>query len=134
MILCFQRPGRMCCFCEKIITGGKLKRHFITHRHTHEEVANILLKPKNEQNKLFEHKRTEGMYLYNVAHLSYSKLMRERLPKTPDSLRMCLNCKRFFSNRTFYKHKEMCSNTCENTIASTYEHTKRLRICSRNSQ
>lgn len=30
--------------------------------------------------------------------------------KTPDELRMCLECKKFFSNKTFYKHKETCSS------------------------
>ncbi|KAJ8299368.1 hypothetical protein KUTeg_023428 [Tegillarca granosa] len=104
------RPGRMCCFCKKVIEGGKLKRHIFTHKKTHEEVAAILKKTKQEQNKWVDEKRSEEIYLYNMTHLDVdeSELMRERKPKSSDSLRMCLGCKRFFPNRTFYKHKEKC--------------------------
>ncbi|XP_065932679.1 uncharacterized protein [Magallana gigas] len=110
-----ERPGRMCVFCSKIIEGGKLKRHITSHKKTHEEVAAILKKPVEEQNKWFEEKRHEGIYKYNMHHLddNDTKLMRERKPKTPDELRMCLACKKFFSNRTFYKHKETCSSQAQ---------------------
>nr|XP_034316182.1 uncharacterized protein LOC117685768 isoform X2 [Crassostrea gigas] len=93
-----ERPGRMCVFCSKIIEGGKLKRHITSHKKTHEEVAAILKKPVEEQNKWFEEKRHEGIYKYNMHHLddNDTKLMRERKPKTPDELRMCLACKKFF--------------------------------------
>ena len=101
----------MCIFCQKVIEGGKLKRHIKTHKKTHEEVAAILKRPVQEQNKWFKAKRIEGMYQYNITHLDSeddTDLMRERKPKNPDNLRMCLQCKRFFSNRTFYKHREKC--------------------------
>lgn len=99
----------MCVFCSKIIEGGKLKRHITSHKKTHEEVAAILKKPVEEQNKWFEEKRHEGIYKYNMHHLddNDTKLMRERKPKTPDELRMCLACKKFFSNRTFYNTKKL---------------------------
>ena len=40
-------------------------------------------------------------------------MMRERKPKTPDELRMCLECKKFFIKRTFYKHKEACNSQAQ---------------------
>ncbi|XP_062576294.1 uncharacterized protein LOC134238193 isoform X2 [Saccostrea cucullata] len=102
----------MCVLCNKIILNGKLKRHIISHKKTHSEVADVLKKPLKEQNIWFEKKRHEGMYKYNIQHLNENdaKLMRERKPKTPDELRMCLECKKFFSNRTFYKHKDVCKS------------------------
>lgn len=113
----------MCCFCKKMISGGKLKRHIRTHKKTHEEVAAILKKPVQDQNKWFDKKRSEGMYLYNMSHLHIDdcKLMRERKPKKPDQLRMCLGCKRFFSNRTFYKHKEKCADNSEPVKTQTLQ-------------
>ena len=50
------------------------------------------------------------MYEYNLAHLDQDieTLMRERKHKKKDHMRMCSECKRFYSNRTFYKHKEKC--------------------------
>ena len=88
-----------------------MKRHISTHKSSHEEVAAILKRPVQEQNKWFESKRIEGMYEYNLKYLDSmdeAKFMRERKTKSPDNVRMCGNCKRFFSNRTFYKHKEKC--------------------------
>jgi hypothetical protein len=94
--ICSQRRDRMCCFCNAIIKGGKLKRHIKSHKITHEEVAYILKKNTNEQNKGFERKRIKGMYNYNVAHLTQTELMTERKPKKQDEVRMCMKCKRFF--------------------------------------
>ena len=42
-----------------------------------------------------------------------TELMREGKPSKADELRMCLVCRRFFSNKTFYKHKKGCSKTAE---------------------
>ena len=72
-------------------------------------------KPQHIQNKFFDEKRREGMHDYNMEQLATSdckneNLMRERKPKTEDSLRMCKGCKRFFSNRTFYKHRKDCNS------------------------
>ena len=89
----------MCCFCSVVTKGGKLK----THKNTHKEVATILQKTTNEQNKWFENKRTEGMYKYNLAHLTDSELMRERKPKKLDEFRMCMKCKKTFF--FFFKQK-----------------------------
>lgn len=62
------------------------------------------------QNKFFEEKRIEGMYEYNMANLEDSnKIMRERKPKTEDKVRLCGKCRKFFSNRTFYRHKSICT-------------------------
>jgi len=101
----------MCVYCNKIITGGKLKRHIKSHKNTHAEVTEILKKPVNEQNKWFEQKRIEGIYKYNIDNLdtlSSEQLLRQRKPKKQDEIRMCGKCKRFVSNRTFYVHKRKC--------------------------
>jgi hypothetical protein len=79
---------------------------------SHKEVATILEnKNKNEQNKWFEQMRIEGMYKYNtdnIDKLSDEQMMRERKPKKKDEVRMCENCKCFFSHRTFYAHRKNC--------------------------
>ncbi|KAJ8322440.1 hypothetical protein KUTeg_000014 [Tegillarca granosa] len=46
-----ERPDIMCCFCKKVIEGGKLKRLMFTQKKIHEELAAILKKTKQEQNK-----------------------------------------------------------------------------------
>lgn len=57
------------------------------------------------------------MYRYNMEQLAkvndsniHIDMMRERKPKKEDSLRMCKGCKRFISNRTFYKHRNKCKS------------------------
>ena len=96
-----------------MVNGGKLKRH-IKRNHKHEEeVKDILTKPQALQNIFFDQKRKEGIYSYNIKQLEANKedgtsFMRERRPKEKDSLRMCAGCKRFFSNRSFYKHRLHC--------------------------
>ena len=66
-----------------------------------------MTEPVQEFNKWVDRKRAEGMYEYNLAHLDQDieTLMRERKPKKKDHMRMRSECKRFYSNRTFYKHK-----------------------------
>ncbi|XP_061187725.1 uncharacterized protein LOC133195795 isoform X2 [Saccostrea echinata] len=105
-----KKPDRMCVFCNKVIVGGKLKRHIMSHQDTHSEVKEILQQPVETQNKWFNQKRIEGIYQYNLKHLNLGddKLMRERRPQKPDSLRMCNECKRFYSHRTFFRHKMQC--------------------------
>ena len=100
----------MCFFCDKIISGGKLKRHIKTHK-SNEEVSNILKKSIQEQNRWIKIKRREGMYKYNLTHLdtlSDERLMRERKPKNKDQVMMCVECKRFISNRTFITNMFKC--------------------------
>lgn len=106
----------MCVYCDKIITGGKLKRHIKSHQKTHADVAETLKKPVQEQNKWFERKRIEGIYKYNtenIVNLTNEQMMRERKPKKKDEIRMCNECKCFVSNRTFYKHKRKCQGNGE---------------------
>ena len=70
-----------------------------------------MINPVQEFNTWVDRKRADGMYEYNLAHLDQAieTLMRVRKPKTKDHMRMCSECKRFYSYRTFYKHKEECS-------------------------
>ncbi|KAL5005808.1 hypothetical protein ScPMuIL_016966 [Solemya velum] len=86
-----QKP---CRFCNHIITGGKFKRHMMRLHAKEERVKDTAQKPKSMQNKLFDELHTEGIYAYNIKHLSDSSvkedsLMRERRVKYTDSLRMC---------------------------------------------
>ncbi|XP_062616565.1 uncharacterized protein LOC134278261 [Saccostrea cucullata] len=105
-----QRPARMCVFCNKVIVGGRLKNHIMRHQNTHNEVKEILQQPSEVQVKWFNQKRIEGIYQYNLKHLNFGddQLMRERRPKKQDSLRMCNECKRFYSHRTFFRHRMRC--------------------------
>jgi len=86
-------------------------------KHKHEtDVADILKQDKAALIRFIDLKRREGMYIYNqqivekdgeTSH-SNSSMMRERKPKGPDSLRMCSECKSFFSNRSYYLHVKKC--------------------------
>ncbi|XP_053389498.1 uncharacterized protein LOC123565665 [Mercenaria mercenaria] len=114
------RPIRFCIYCDKTVKGGKLKRHIMTHKNTEDEVKSILLEPKSVQNRFFEKKRIEGIFKYNTEQLAKQEdehtLLRERKPKNEDSVRMCSGCHRFFSNRTFYRHKLACNENFPEAI------------------
>jgi hypothetical protein len=76
-----------------------------------EEVHKILKQSKAIQNIFFEKKRLEGMYEHNIHALedtttTVDQLMRERQPKTKDTLQMCAGCNKFISHRAFYKHRD----------------------------
>ncbi|XP_053400040.1 uncharacterized protein LOC123557703 isoform X2 [Mercenaria mercenaria] len=99
------RPGRYCVYCKKTIFGGKLKRHIIRMHKI--QVQEVLSKPEHVQNAFFRLKRREGIYEHNLKNIAQGKelAMRERKPKNGDNLRVCLDCKGFYSSKSFYKHK-----------------------------
>ena len=103
----FQKPERFCVYCKTIIFNGKLKRH-IRRKHGREPEVNLILtKPIELQNSFFESKRKEGIYEYNLRLVYEDKEpdMRERRPTIEDQLRVCTECKGFYSNKYFFKHK-----------------------------
>ncbi len=55
----------------------------------------------------FDKKRREGIYSFNKQLISQGNeaKMREKRPNYEDNLRVCLNCKGFYSNKHFTKHK-----------------------------
>ena len=73
---------------------------------TEKEVQEILRKPVQIQNKFFDDKRKEGIYQFNINLLANNQApqMRERRPVQKDELRVCTECKGFFSNKYFFKH------------------------------
>ncbi|XP_061182956.1 uncharacterized protein LOC133191225 [Saccostrea echinata] len=105
-----KKPNRFCTYCKTIITGGKLKRHILRKHRTETEVQSIISKPQHIQNNFFDKKRREGIYEYNVQLIGdgFDAEMRERKPVQQDQLRVCSDCKGFYSNKYFFKHK--CSN------------------------
>lgn len=108
MILFFlQKPNRFCTYCKSQITGGKLKRHILRKHKSDPEVKSIISKPAHIQNKFFDGKRREGIYEYNLQLIGdgLDPEMRERKPVLEDQLRVCSDCKGFYSNKYFFKHK-----------------------------
>lgn len=108
MILFFlQKPNRFCTYCKSQITGGKLKRHILKKHKSDPEVKSIISKPAHIQNKFFDGKRREGIYEYNLQLIGdgLDPEMRERKPVLEDQLRVCSDCKGFYSNKYFFKHK-----------------------------
>ena len=76
----FQKPKRPCPYCEKLICGGKLKRHIATV-HRHEEAVDANLSQNKLNSNVFHEKRLEAMKMYNKKvyeekDLCYSQLMR----------------------------------------------------------
>ncbi|XP_060557541.1 uncharacterized protein LOC132717962 isoform X2 [Ruditapes philippinarum] len=102
-----KKPDRFCIYCKEIVKNGKLKRH-ITRKHAKvPEVMNILQKENRIQNQFFDEKKKEGISEYNLKLMSENKnpAMRERKPVSEDKLRTCAECKGYYSNKYFYKHK-----------------------------
>ena len=87
-----------------------MKRHIIRKHKTKHDVQEILCKPSSIQNAFFDNKRRERIYSYNINLISRDKKpeMRERFATGEDQLRVFFECKGFFSNRYFSKHR--CSS------------------------
>ncbi|XP_053376994.1 uncharacterized protein LOC123549558 [Mercenaria mercenaria] len=104
-----KKPDRFCVYCKEIVKNGKLKRHITRNHAKIPEVENILKKgiPVEIQNQFFNEKRKEGISEYNLNLISENKdpAMRERKPVFEDKLRTCAECKGYYSNKYFYKHK-----------------------------
>lgn len=102
-----KKPNRFCTYCKSQITGGKLKRHILRKHKSDPEVKSIISKPAHIQNKFFDGKRREGIYEYNLQLIGdgLDPEMRERKPVLEDQLRVCSDCKGFYSNKYFFKHK-----------------------------
>ena len=103
----FQKPNRFCIYCKSQITGGKLKRHILRKHKLEPEVQSIMCKPAYIQHKFFDEKRRAGMYEYNLQLIvnGFDAEMRERKPVQQDQLRVCSDCKGFYSNKYFFRHK-----------------------------
>lgn len=83
-------------------------RHIIRRLQDDEPVVReVLSKPQHLQNSFFDLKRREGIYEHNLKLFLEDKepSMREQKLNFRDSLRVCTECKGFFSNRYFAKHK-----------------------------
>lgn len=108
-MLFFQKPDRLCVYCKELVKNGTLPRHIKRHHKTVKEVQDILTKPADIRNRFFMDKIREGIYEYNVKQMGKGSdpqtYMRERKPKLTDKVRMCSNCKKFLSNKYFWKHK-----------------------------
>jgi hypothetical protein len=90
-----------------VIKGGKLKRHIFIKHKTEPDVAAISSKPPQMQKVFFEKVRREGIHQFNMGLMADNKepSMRERRPDVEDKMRLCDNCKGYFSNVYFSKHK-----------------------------
>jgi hypothetical protein len=94
------------------------------------EIESIMCQSKKVQNAFFDEKRREGIYAYNIRVMAESKgetdgCLRERQPKEEDSLKMCTVCKRFLSNRAFYKHRHTCNQDGAVAVAVDVANTSR---------
>ncbi|WAQ93515.1 hypothetical protein MAR_005986, partial [Mya arenaria] len=96
-----------CIYCQTMVKGGKLSRHYKRNPKTNPEIAEVLKQTKSKQDQFFDTKRRKGIYEYNMKVLSTDNenLMRERKPKTEDHIRVCSECTSFVSNKYFSKHK-----------------------------
>ncbi|XP_065937926.1 uncharacterized protein [Magallana gigas] len=105
-----RRPDRFCVYCRQIIKGGRIADHMRGKHKFEPEVQAILKKPFEAQMKFFTAKRREGNYLYNLLLMDKGKnqpLMRERTQSRSkeDEIKVCSDCKGFYSKRCFFKHK-----------------------------
>ncbi|XP_052693675.1 uncharacterized protein LOC128171931 [Crassostrea angulata] len=105
-----RRPDRFCVYCRQIIKGGRIADHMRGKHKLEPEVQAILKKPFEAQMKFFTAKRREGNYLYNLLLMDKGKnqpLMRERTQSRSkeDEIKVCSDCKGFYSKRCFFKHK-----------------------------
>nr|XP_034319589.1 uncharacterized protein LOC117687352 [Crassostrea gigas] len=105
-----RRPDRFCVYCRQIIKGGRIADHMRGKHKFEPEVQAILKKPFEVQMKFFTAKRREGNYLYNLLLMDKGKnqpLMRERTQSRSkeDEIKVCSDCKGFYSKRCFFKHK-----------------------------
>jgi hypothetical protein len=85
------------------VKGGKLKRH-IQRKHK-SDIPDTLCK-ENEKH-IFGQLRKEGIHKFNTKLMCKNEepTMRERRPLIEDSLRFCIECKGYFSNKYFFRHK-----------------------------
>ncbi|XP_060582162.1 uncharacterized protein LOC132738621 isoform X2 [Ruditapes philippinarum] len=100
-----KKPDRFCKFCHQIVKGGKLKRHIERKHKT--DIGQILANSPSVKKEYFDQIRRDGIHEYNVKQMekSLEPSMRERIPVKKDSLRLCEDCKGYYSNKYFFKHK-----------------------------
>lgn len=84
------------------------------------EVQAILKKPFETQMKFFTAKRREGNYMYNLHLMDKGKnqpLMRERTQSRSkeDEIKVCSDCKGFYSKRCFFKHRCVADDISRDT-------------------
>lgn len=102
-----KKPDRYCKFYDQIIKGGKLKRHIMRkHKSCLQDFSS-----KENENGLFDQIRKEGIHKFNMKLMANATepTMRERIPAKEDSVRLCSECKGYFSNKYFFKHKCLIS-------------------------
>jgi hypothetical protein len=76
-------------------------------------------KPAYIQNRFFDEKRREGIYEFNLQLIGDGQdpEMRERKPIKEDQLRVCSECKGYYSNKYFFKHQCVSKNDCSKQLA-----------------
>ena len=112
-----RKPQRPCPFCDKVIGGGKLKRHITRkHKQVPEVKAALLLSP-TKQKEMFTKWRSDGIYQRNIVAIKDRRddLLRERRKTSSekDELRMCTKCKKFISKKGYHKHRHACDITAD---------------------
>ncbi|XP_030840614.1 uncharacterized protein LOC115923643 [Strongylocentrotus purpuratus] len=107
----YKKPSRPCPFCNKAC-GEKLSRHICLVHKDKEQVKSAMQLPKRERDKVFSKFRKEGIYQVNRERMKDDNPIyeREKLPKSgnDDNLKMCSNCKGFYSSHFFWHHRKVC--------------------------
>lgn len=91
-----------------------MKRHIFRKHRNEPEVRLMNSKPCRVQNKFLDTKRREGIYEYNLQLIGdgLDPVMRERKSIQEVQLRVCTECKGFYSRKFFYKHKCVFKGDC----------------------